>query len=171
MRLNCPGNPRAILLKGSHWQQLSCWHFSIPFGNNPRRYSSHGQAAVFLTFSVILQILQSQPQPNYFSPASCLSQKDSNSPTSHLSFKCPPHPIPTLAGPPLSLLKASFCLPGPDTSFNSDADVFLLVLIWGPPDLSCRMGAHSLAFMLSVNSFLFFVWFYFIAFLLLLSLF
>ena len=70
----------------------------MPLEDNPRHHCGHDPAAILLTFSMILQ---SQPQPNCFSPASCSSQKEYLTVLLPICpYMCPPlPPIPTLAKP------------------------------------------------------------------------
>ena len=94
--------------------------FLSAFGDNPRHHCSHDPAAILLTFSMILQ---SQPQPNCFFPASCNSQKEYLTVLLPICpYMCPPlPPIPTLAKPlpsPVEQWPLAFLAPG--ASFMKD---------------------------------------------------
>lgn len=94
-------DPRAISFKGSHWQQTSCGISQCFWGTIPDITAAMTQLPFCFTFSMILQ---SQPQPNCFSPASCSSQKEYLQ--SYFPFVLYVSPTPTPSPPWLALCPA-----------------------------------------------------------------
>ena len=76
--------------------------FLSAFGDNPRHHCSHDPVAILLTFSMILQ---SQPQPNCFFPASCNSQEE------YLTVLLPICPYMCAPLPPIPSQTPPFCYP------------------------------------------------------------